>query len=287
MSGTNGTVEIEHARRRWLLTRTENLKISVVPKRCCSVYPRLAMLWNPPWLHVLREEPRRVFSWPKAYHFLRGETASVFARSSMHFWSARDCRLRKILSAERIARVFAKHGGRFGLYGVYTTSITVWSFLSQVLRDGKEASCQSAVARVVSYCKQQGISAPTRDTGDYCRARSKLSAAALRELSREVAEELEQAADESWLWKHKHPPQADRWLHDDHARYAEESSQVSAIEITEARSGTADCAGRGHPVVGDGLRDGPGDGAVQGQRDGRAGLIAIAAAAVWPQVTSP
>lgn len=106
-----------------------------------------------------------------------------------------------ILSAERIERVFAKHDCLFGLHGVYTTAMMVWSFLSQVLRDGKEASCQAAVARVVSYCQHQGLQAPTEDTGDYCRARAKLSAAALRDLSREVAQELEQAAEASWLWK--------------------------------------------------------------------------------------
>jgi hypothetical protein len=66
-----------------------------------------------------------------------------------------------ILSAERIQRIFAKHGCQFGLHGVYNTAIMVWSFLSQVLRDGKEASCQAAVARVVSYCEQTGLDAPT------------------------------------------------------------------------------------------------------------------------------
>mgnify|MGYP001166020432 FL=1 len=110
----------------------------------------------------------------------------------------------KILSAERIERIFRKHDGLFGLHGVYTTAIMVWSFLSQVLRDGKEASCQAAVARVVSYREQQGLVSPTEDTGDYCRARAKLSEAALRDLSCEVAEELEQAAEPSWLWKGKH-----------------------------------------------------------------------------------
>ena len=60
------------------------------------------------------------------------------------------------------------------------------------------------MARVVCHCQQAGLDAPTQDTGDYCRARAKLSAAALRVLSREVAEELEQAADESWLWKGQH-----------------------------------------------------------------------------------
>lgn len=112
----------------------------------------------------------------------------------------------EILSAERIERSFVKHDCLFGRHGVYTAAIMVWSFLSQVLRDGKEASCQSAVARVVSYCQQAGLPAPTEDTGDYCRARAKLSDEALRELSGEVAEDLEQAADASWRWKGKlHP----------------------------------------------------------------------------------
>lgn len=109
----------------------------------------------------------------------------------------------KILSAERISRIFAKYGCLFGRRGGYTAPIVVWSFLSQVLRDDKEAACQAAVARVVSHYKEGGMAAPTQDTGDYCRARAKISEAALHELSGEVAEELEQAADESWLWKGK------------------------------------------------------------------------------------
>ena len=109
----------------------------------------------------------------------------------------------EVLSEERIERIFEKHGCSFGLHGIYTTAIMVWSFLSQVLRDGKEASCQSAVARIVSYCMLKGLRVPTQDTGDYCRARSKLSEGALRDVSCEVAEEIEQAADPKWLWKGK------------------------------------------------------------------------------------
>ena len=53
---------------------------------------------------------------------------------------------------------------------MYSTALIVWSFLGQVLRDGKQASCQ-AVARVVVHQQQTGGPAPTADTGDYCRAR--------------------------------------------------------------------------------------------------------------------
>lgn len=109
-----------------------------------------------------------------------------------------------LLSTERIERVFTKHNGLFGWHGIYSTSIMVWAFLNQVLRDGKEASCQSAVARIVSYCNQIAMKTPTSDTGDFCRARAKLPEAALHELSCEVAGALEDEADEAWLWNGRH-----------------------------------------------------------------------------------
>ncbi len=109
-----------------------------------------------------------------------------------------------VLTKERIELAFARHDGLFGQHGVYSTALVLWAFLSQVLRDGKEASCQSAVARIASYCLHEGIQPPTHDTGDYCKARAKLSEAALHELGKEVADELQQRADESWLWKGRH-----------------------------------------------------------------------------------
>jgi len=147
-----------------------------------------------------------------------------------------------ILSADRIERVFAKHGCRFGLHGVYTTAIMVWSFLSQVLRDGKEASCQAAVARVVSYCEQARLAAPTEDTGDYCRARAKLSEAALHELSNEVAEEIEQAANENWLWKGLHAKLVDGFTFTmpdtpkNQARYPHPKTQKAGVGLPIARA---------------------------------------------------
>lgn len=147
-----------------------------------------------------------------------------------------------ILSAEQIRRIFAKHDGLFGLHGVYSTAIMVWSFLGQVLRDGKEASCQAAVARVVSYCEQIGIASPTEDTGDYCRARSKLAAPALHELSCEVAEELEQASDPSWLWKDKHAKLIDGFTFTmpdtpkNQAQYPQQKAQAPGVGLPIARA---------------------------------------------------
>lgn len=110
----------------------------------------------------------------------------------------------EILSAERIERIFKKHGNRFGVGEIYSVAVVLWAFLGQVLRDGKEASCQAAVALIVAFKNQRGEPAPTSDTGDYCRARSKLSEAALHDLSNEVAAEVEVQCDPKWLWKGLH-----------------------------------------------------------------------------------
>jgi putative transposase len=109
----------------------------------------------------------------------------------------------QVLSAERIGRVFIKHGNLFGGM-VYTTAVVVWTFLRQVLGDGKESSCQAAVARIAVHQQQTGGAVPTADTGDYCRARAKLSEDALRELTAEVGGEVEQQAKSEWLWRGRH-----------------------------------------------------------------------------------
>ena len=90
----------------------------------------------------------------------------------------------EILSSERIERLFKKHDGLFGVGAIYSVSVMLWSFLGQVLRDGKEASCQAAVARISAFKGQRGEPVPTSDTGDYCRARSKLSEAAVHDLGK-------------------------------------------------------------------------------------------------------
>jgi hypothetical protein len=147
-----------------------------------------------------------------------------------------------VLSAERIERIFAKHGNLFGGGAIYSTAVMVWSFLGQVLRDGKEASCQSAVARIVTYCDQQELAAPTSDTGDYCKARAKLSEAALRDLSREVASEVEQQADAGWLWKGRHAKLVDGFTFTmpdtemNQAEYPQAKTQKKGVGLPIARA---------------------------------------------------
>ena len=54
-----------------------------------------------------------------------------------------------VVTAEKIERIFRKHGGLFGENGIFSTAIVLWAFLGQVLRDRKEASCQAAVERKI------------------------------------------------------------------------------------------------------------------------------------------
>lgn len=147
-----------------------------------------------------------------------------------------------VLSAERISRIFAKHGNLFGTGAIYSTAVMVWSFVGQVLRDGKQASCQAAVARVVAFCTQQGTAAPTADTGDYCKARAKLSEAALRDLTREVANEVQGQAEASWLWKDKHAKLIDGFTFtmpdtpENQAKYPQQKAQAPGVGLPIARA---------------------------------------------------
>jgi hypothetical protein len=146
-----------------------------------------------------------------------------------------------ILSAERISQVFRRHGNLFG--GVYTTSTVLWAFLGQVLRDGKETACQAAVACVIAYCELRDLAAPTSDTGDYCKARAKLSEAALRDLTREIAAEAEARAEIPWLWKGRHAKLVDGFtmtMADTEANqgeYPQQRGQKAGVGLPIARVG--------------------------------------------------
>lgn len=114
------------------------------------------------------------------------------------------------LEEARIEAAFRKHNSVFGISRVYSTAVVLWAFLHQVLCDGKQSACTSAVANITAYRLKLGLSAPSEDTGVYCKARAKLCWKALRELVVCVAEQTLKAAnntcpgDEPWLWKGRH-----------------------------------------------------------------------------------
>lgn len=132
-------------------------------------------------------------------------SSSDFGQIVTSFLSTDGLPFDSVLPANRIREIFAKHDGLFAMNGIYNTVVVLWAFLGQVLKDGKQAACQSAVACIVAHCEITGKPAPSNDTGDYCIARAKLSEEALRELSNEIANELEAESDDRWLWKKLHP----------------------------------------------------------------------------------
>lgn len=103
-----------------------------------------------------------------------------------------------LLDEETIRKVFSRHHALFG--GVFQTAIVLWAFLSQCLRDGKEASCQSAVARISAFLTQSGRRIPSPNTGNFCRSRGKLCPLAIQALSQQVAMHAEAKADSRWKW---------------------------------------------------------------------------------------
>ena len=110
----------------------------------------------------------------------------------------------EVLSAEAIERAFTENDALFGQDDIFCTQIVLWAFLAQVLRGGKGAACAAAVADIATYMQQTGGRVPSGDTGDYCRARSKLDLATLRGLTAQVAQQLEDGAEPSWLWHGLH-----------------------------------------------------------------------------------
>jgi len=147
-----------------------------------------------------------------------------------------------VLSAERIERIFSRHSNLFGVGAIYSTAVMLWAFLGQVLHDRKQASCQAAVARIVVFCQQQGTATPTSDTGDYCKARAKLSEAALRELAREVAHEVEARTEASGLWKDKHAKLIDGFTftmpdtEKNQAEFPQHKAQAAGVGLPIARA---------------------------------------------------
>jgi hypothetical protein len=107
-----------------------------------------------------------------------------------------------ILSAGRVRKLFADNDALFGSgeNNVWNTGLTLWSFLGQILGDGKQRSCNAAVTHATRYCLEHGLEPPGAHSGDYCRARQKLNAAVVKQLACNIAQTLSHASPDCWLW---------------------------------------------------------------------------------------
>jgi putative transposase len=84
---------------------------------------------------------------------------------------------------------------------IYTTAVTLWAFLSQVLHREEHRSCTAAVARVIVLCVALGREPCADNTGAYCRARARLPLVWVQRLTYHVADTAEAQVPEAWLWK--------------------------------------------------------------------------------------
>lgn len=90
--------------------------------------------------------------------------------------------------------------GVVGREGLYTSWVTLWIFLSQVL-DAKQC-CLQAVLRFLAYRVSQDLPACSSETGAYCQARKRLPESVAKELFRTTGKQLhEREMPEGWRWK--------------------------------------------------------------------------------------
>ena len=85
---------------------------------------------------------------------------------------------------------------------IYTPLVTLWVFLNQVL--SQDHSCRGAVARLIAHRVSQGLAACSSRTGAYCQARMRLPEKFFATIARAVGRQLEDQAEEQWLWKGHH-----------------------------------------------------------------------------------
>ena len=106
-----------------------------------------------------------------------------------------------LLKPERVARALVTLGVTFR-ERVYTPITTLWVFLSQVL--SADQSCQNAIARLLAWRVARGKSPCSTETTSYCEARQRLPQQLVPQLTRDVARDMEQQADQRWLRKGRH-----------------------------------------------------------------------------------
>jgi putative transposase len=147
-----------------------------------------------------------------------------------------------ILSADSIEQAFAQRDALFATDATYSTPLVLWSFLAQVLSDGKDAACAAAVADIATYMQQTGGPVPSGDTGDYCRARAKLDPAVLRSLVRQSARQLDDQASDEWLWHGRHAKLVDGFTFtmpdtpDNQEAFPQQKTQAPGVGFPIARA---------------------------------------------------
>ncbi len=111
-----------------------------------------------------------------------------------------------ILTEEEIEEAFDEEGCQFAQEegDIFTPSLTLWAFLSQVLYKGEQRSCLAAVSRVVVLLVMFSREPCSSNSGAYCKARAKLSETVLERMTTRVADGCEGKFSKDLLWNRRH-----------------------------------------------------------------------------------
>ncbi len=103
-----------------------------------------------------------------------------------------------LLPKEHIASTFDEASAILDTARVYTTAVTLWTFLTQVL--SCDHGCVNAVAKLIAFRASNDLSIPSSETGAYCIARDKLDEEAMHRMVTQTGQDIDQTAPEDWLW---------------------------------------------------------------------------------------
>jgi Transposase DDE domain len=136
--------------------------------------------------------------------YLPGPTPPTFATVLRSFALGDGLTSAGLLSGQDVQDACDRLGVHFGSAPgeVWDPVLTLWTFLWQVLSPAK--SCVAAVARALVWRIASGLAPCSANTGGYCKARQKLPEPLLTELTRQVADRLEQDAPVAWRWHGRH-----------------------------------------------------------------------------------
>ena len=104
--------------------------------------------------------------------------------------------LAQVIDPDRMLETFAKHKVKFGEepQAIYTPALVLWGLISQAFHAAEHRSCKAAVARIAALWAALGRRVCDTNTGAYCKARLKIPAEAIADLTRQVACDAEAAA---------------------------------------------------------------------------------------------
>ena len=106
--------------------------------------------------------------------------------------------LSEVIDCDQWQEIFDAHEIDFGNDedSVYTPAITLWALISQTFFKEEMRSCKAAVGRIASLWATLGKTVCNTNTGAYCRARSKITWQAVREICCQIAESTESIFDQ-------------------------------------------------------------------------------------------